>query len=86
MTIDESISQAGFLGGRTLSQVRKNDKRELQEVNGSYEEIADRMEFFQKLIFPFNDKPDCKPFNKPVMHGKYGVLNYNFMNGPQDCP
>ena len=86
MTIDESVSRAGFLGCRSLREVQKQDKRELQEVNGSYEEIADRMEFFQKLIFPFDDRPDCKPFNEPVMYENYAILNYDLTNGSQDCP
>ena len=86
MVIDESVSQSGFLGGRTLREVKRMDKLELLQVNGTYKEIADRMEYFQKLIFPFDDKPVSEPFNKPVMDGTYSILNSDFTNGPQDCP
>ena len=68
MGFDNDCSQCGFIGNLSLDEVIANDTRELQELGGSFEEIADRMDSFitriEKKFLPDRNKKRADIFRQ----------------------
>lgn len=89
MRFDNDCSCVGFIGRRTLEDVIASDSQELEEMGGSFEAIADRM---QKFIDFAKDRrgvivtsEEFEEHMKPVFD-KYKALYGSLSNIPKGKP
>lgn len=54
MAFNHNIEQEGFIGNLTLTQVLEQDAKELAEIDGSFEAIADRMQEIREFAITHN--------------------------------
>lgn len=75
---DNDCSEVGFLGNYpSVEAVRAFDKQQLKEINGSYEEITDRLKFFFKAGAMFHNLLHIQDLQeKSTQEGYLSVREY----------
>jgi len=76
---DNKASHCLFIGDRNLAKVIAQDEREIMEIGGSFDAIANRMDSItedaqQSRSFPYN------------LDSKVRVISYVTTRGMQECP
>ncbi|VVB78302.1 Uncharacterised protein [uncultured archaeon] len=74
---NNSSSHCLFIGKRNLDEVILEDTQELQEINGSFDAIAERMNQIVSW---------AESVRKGDYDNKVTVLSYNTYRGMQECP
>jgi len=69
MGFDNNASEVRFIGNYKLDEVIARDTKELEEIGGSFEEIADRMDY---LIGRVKEDETRRMKKRPAIFRKYG--------------
>ena len=86
MTFDNNSSMVGFIGDyASVDEVIAADTKELQEIGGSFDAIAHRLEeilgFIESSPYKYNISPSGIFFDNDVQ-----ILSYGLTRGWQVCP
>lgn len=81
---DNEASMVGFIGDYgSVDDVIALDTKELQEINGSFEEIAQRLEEFLDYVV---SSPYKYNVNGAFYDNNVQILSYGLTRGSQQCP